>query len=778
MVADGAADDQRAVTAAHLRTSRLTVEWWLIAIIATLTLLFLIHDRTTQRLDSVLYDLVLQRGKKLPDPRILIVAIDDQSVREIGAWPWPRQVQAALIRRIGEGRPTAVGYDVLLVDPRPGDDRLGAAVAAAKSVYVPLMMQAPGANGANTDVILPVPAVRHAAAGIGHVNLAVDPDGKLRRAELNASAAGHSWPHLMVLLSRAANPQARPFNDTTAPVLIPFSGGVGAFPTIGASAVLRGEIPANLIQNRLVLVGATAEGLGDRYATGGGNPGEIVPGVEVQAQLLDALLSNRIIIPAKSIALALFSLAPVWILLIALRLLRPSMVVIAFVMLAAATGAAAIGALLALHLWITPVPAFVGLALIYPLWGWRRLAAASAYMAGELERFQLEPKPLAVTGTPASAGDPIGRQIAMLDDAIMHSRDLRRFVSDSLDQIPDGIIVTDLEGTVLLSNPEGDHIFETCAIAPEMRTAPRLFDQVKPNTPGSVAYLRDGGRPSWPPPNEPVQYQAVPFAGRRFDLRVAPRKAFGGELLGWIVRLTDVTEFWHLQREREDMVEFVSHDMRSPLVSILALLSSARGRGINAELAERIDNYARRTISLADGLVQLARAEALQYRPEPVNLSDVLLDALDQIWPGIVAEQLQLELKGEDEEFVVLGERSLLTRAVTNLLDNAVRHSPAGTRLTCSLSIAWENDAPFGMCSIADEGSGVPSELRPLLFDRFQQGDENKNAGGAGLGLSLVRVVARRHLGWVRYEDGAEGGAIFNFAIPLISADPMVDREE
>jgi signal transduction histidine kinase len=396
----------------------------------------------------------------------------------------------------------------------------------------------------------------------------------------------------------------------------------------------------------------------------------------------------------------------------------------------------------------------------------------------QLERFQLEPKALAVTGTVAPAADPIGRQIAMLDDAITHSRDLRRFVSDSLDQIPDGIIVTDLEGAVLLSNPEGDHIFETCAIAPGMRTAPRLFDQVEPTISGSVAHSRDGGRPPWPPPNEPVQHQAVPLASRRFDLRIAPRKAFDGNLLGWIIRLTDVTEVWHLQREREDMLEFMSHDMRSPQVAILALLSSARGRGINSGLAERIDNYARRTIALADGFVQLARAETLRYRPEQINLSDVLIDAVDQLWPSIEAKQLQLKLQGEEEEFVVCGERSLLTRAVINLLDNAVRHSPAGARVTCSLGIIWEDNTPFGMCTIADEGPGVPSDLRPSLFDRFQQGDELNNAGGAGLGLSLVRVVARRHLGWARCEDGAEGGAIFALAIPLTSVEATIDREE
>lgn len=73
---------------------RLAAEWWLVALLSSALALFLVHDRTTQRLDTLLYDLLLQLDGSDPDPRILIVAIDDHSTRETGAWPWPREVQA------------------------------------------------------------------------------------------------------------------------------------------------------------------------------------------------------------------------------------------------------------------------------------------------------------------------------------------------------------------------------------------------------------------------------------------------------------------------------------------------------------------------------------------------------------------------------------------------------------------------------------------------------------------------------------------------------------
>src|SRR5690606_19662662 len=256
--------------------------------------------------------------------------------------------------------------------------------------------------------------------------------------------------------------------------------------------------------------------------------------------------------------------------------------------------------------------------------------------------------------------------------------------------------------------------------------------------------------PPWPAPQEPGRYRARSASGRSFEIRVAPRRSAQGDPLGWVVRTTDITTLWEAQRQREDMLEFLSHDMRSPQTSILALLTDTDGKRIDPQVAGRIESHARRTIALAEGFVQLARAESLPYEAEPVDVADMLVDALDQLWPRIAAKDLKAELAGEDATLFVAGERSLLTRAVVNLIDNAVYHSPPGARLRCSIEVIEEQGVPMATCTIADEGPGIAPDHLAVLFERFRQAPGKGRGNGVGLGLAQVHTVAVRHGGWVR----------------------------
>ncbi|MXP41914.1 CHASE2 domain-containing protein [Altererythrobacter soli] len=754
-----------------IRSGRLAAEWWIVALVTTALAIGLVYDRTTQRLDRLVYDLVLRLEERTPDPRILIVAIDDRSVAEVGSWPWPREVQARLIERLAEGSPKAVGYDVLLTEPRRGDAALGRAVAGPVSVFVPLLMVAPGANGAPFDTILPVAAVAENARGIGHVNLIVDGDGKVRRVRL-WEGGDRAWPHLVELLRRAAV-GGQDMQPRTDPLLIPFSGAAGAFPTIGASSVLRGQVPAEVLRDRLVLVGATAGGLGDRYATAGGNRHGVMPGVEIQAQMLDGLLSGSMIKEGGLAARVLFALLPVWILLLALRKLQPGATLVLLAALLAGTLGLAAALLLEFRLWLTPVPALAGLALVYPLWGWRRLAGANSYLIEELERFHAEPDALSASSSQVYAADPVSRQILLLNQAIAQARDLRRFTADSLRQIPDSVFVADRDGRILFANAEAE------SLLPDLRQSPEfdmqaLFARFEPLEQIAGGDGQEPARaPSWPPDEASAGGQYLCADGRCFDVRAAPRRSADGAHLGWIVRLTDITEVWTAQRQREDMLQFLSHDMRSPQASILAVLAEGSGRGIAPELAARIEGYAERTMELADGFVQLARAETLEYEPEPIGLSDVLLDAVDHVWPRITAKRIALDTEGEDAPLLVHGERSLVTRAVINLLENAVRHSPEAGRIACRLDRIEEQGKAFAVCTIADEGPGIEESRIATLFDRFQQGPAaDRSSGSAGLGLSLVRAVVARHCGWVRCESRPGEGATFTIGLPLAAEDP------
>src|SRR5690606_7121715 len=129
------------------------------------------------RLDQSLYDLFLSSHAKPVREDVVIVAIDDYSIAELGHWPWPRRHHANIINTIGKAQPRAIGLDVLLSEQDTRDARLIAALQRYPLVVLPVAMTSAGMG---TTAGLPLKALAHSAAALGHINLAHDNDGVVR----------------------------------------------------------------------------------------------------------------------------------------------------------------------------------------------------------------------------------------------------------------------------------------------------------------------------------------------------------------------------------------------------------------------------------------------------------------------------------------------------------------------------------------------------------------------------------------------------------------------
>ncbi len=630
----------------------MVAEWWVASALATLLALILLFSGAGTRLDNVAYDAALRGMPRPADPRILIVAIDDRSLAELGAWPWSRRTHAALVDRLTAAGAISIAYDVLFVEPsaEPGADAdLARAIAASARVCLPVLIEAPGLNGADFQLTPPLAPLSQAAAGLGHVDLDYDPDGLSRRAALSEQAGGRAIPHLMRCALHPTKPPLPSFGrlERKDTALIPYGGGPGRFPTVSAASVVRGETPDAFLKDRLILVGATAAGLHDRHSTPVSTRNEAMSGVEVQANLLEGLLSGRFIRPASTGVSIAVTLALIWTFLGSLLISPPRYnLILGFSVVAVTIGLSA-ATLLVARVWIPPSPAVLTLLVVFPLWGWRRLEAASAYMVAELERFAGEPDILTPQGHAVAGGDVLERQIGLMHHAVQRARDLRAYAAAAA-------------------------------------------------------------------------------------------------------------------RQREHMVELLSHDIRSPQSSILALLEQP---GVPPDPARRIASYARRTLDLADNFVSLAKVESGALSLETVNLSDLVTEALDDVWPLGQRASVRLTSVGAEDEYLVSVDRSLLARALTNLLDNAIKFSPAGGQVTATLQAAGPGDRPTVEVRISDEGKGVDPEHRQGLFQRFERVGGGK-ARGIGLGLTLVAEVALRHGGSVICADSGPG-ATFVLTLPL-----------
>ncbi|WP_246152381.1 CHASE2 and HATPase_c domain-containing protein [Sphingomonas montanisoli] len=729
---------------------RLYAEWLAVAIVASLLVATLVWARVTVRLDNILYDRALEADRRTPPDDILIVAIDSASLRQIGAWPWPRSVHAQLLDRLAAAKPKAVGYDVLFVEPTEQDAALASAMRRVPT-YLPLLVDVPGTNGAPFDAIDPAGDLKAAAAGIAHVNVGFDGDRVIRQVNLEEGGGGQSWIQLAAAMAGTKPDPAidtkRPGLWQERPVLIPYGGGAGHFQTVSFTDVLSGNIPAEFLHGRYILVGATANGMGDSYPTPSTGDTSQMSGVEIQAHLLDALLHGHVITPASPIVQLAVALAALWIMLLGFLRLGPS-----------ATGYLLLGLLIAIlggslallhwgRLWVPPGATLMGLLFVYPLWGWRRLHTLSLYMTEELRVLEHERDDLPQAAAVASR--EVTTQAALLRGAIDRLRDLRRFLADAITHLPDALFVTDLEGRISLSNDEARTLAERlgldggrgAAVGPLLETLGAAPIDADGPSEGGID-LRDDQE-------------------RSYELRWVAQHDAADRRIGWIVRIADTTRLKQAERGREEALELLSHDMRAPQSAILTMITQ-EGAGMPTDLAARIARQARRTLDLAENFVQLARAEAKPIDEDEVDLADVLIDSADALWTQSRARGVVVDLETPDEPPLLPGDRQLLTRAVTNLLSNAIKYSDEGGRVSCVLTHCTEK----ARLVITDKGVGMTEAEQGRLFQRFARGRRE----GVGLGLALVDTVVRRHGGTIACETAPGEGTRFTIDLPLANA--------
>ena len=745
---------------------QLARQWWLaLAGTAALVLLALAGHLTT-RLDNAFYDALIGRARQPADAGVLLVAIDERSLQQLGPWPWPRSLHARLLRQLAAGGAQAVALDILFVEPtRPEEDAaLAQAMRAGPPAFLPVEFEVPGRDGAPFTLARPIPLLAEAAAGLGHVNLAPDADGTTRRLYLAYQGQGHSWPQLASMLAGARGGTAAAGADLhgTAPVLLRYAGPRGSFPTVSAASLLAGEVPPAMIAGKLVIIGATAAGLGDSYATPASADGSLMPGIEIQANLLATLRAGRGIAPAGWEAGLAFALAPLLLLMLALRLLPPRWMLVAAGLLVAGVVALSAGLLLAGDLWLAPAPGLLGMALAYPLWTWRRLMAVSHYLSAELEKLDAESDPLERPRPPLPEGDVVARQMGLLRSAIDRERDLRHFLVERIAQMPDAVLVCDLAGAVVLANQGACDLAQALGAqwaGPGAHAAPLLACFTRTGeAPGPLDLPLAGLAEGWEGAVEAA-------GGRSFALRAEPQRNAENALVGQVLRIVETSEQVAMQRQREDVLQLLSHDMRAPQAAIIALLEQ-QGAALPEGLAAQIAGHAGRTLAMADNFVHLSRAELMVFEPEPVDLCAIAQDAADALWPRARQRGVEVVTTLPDDELWVAGEASLLARALINLLDNAVKFAPAGATVNVTVAAA----GGMACAHVANPGPPIPPAQMARLFERFTRAGSGpaRKADGVGLGLAFVHRVATRLGGTIACTSDAAQGTCFTLTLPRL----------
>lgn len=593
------------------------------------------------QLDRLLIDTTATFDRRSPSSDIVIVTIDEDSMSAFKQhWPWPRSMHAELLEELSARGALAVGLDVIMTehsDPQE-DAALALAMQSGVPVVLPISVYPSSGAGGWMDVKEPIPELLENAAALAHINMDPDPDGIVRSVYLREGrdgVGGGVWYHLAVELWRAglesqnaldsANKQSwydllggirapadiletfdsieeggvdvsvisdEWFRDRW--MLIPYAGQAGTFPYYSYVDVLSGAVPENAFQGKYVLVGATALGLGDAYATPMVDEDALMPGVEIIANILDGLVQNEYRYLATPLQNIIFNVCVVALIIPLFYLGRPRVVLLSSIGLMVVSLFMAFVVRRYASIQVAPAASLITLSLAYPFWSWRRLDQAMHQIFMEFSRMRRE------NGFFQAAqhvtGDRLERELQAFESAAWQLRERQQMLRQGWDVLPYIMLLTDEHTQVILSNMQSRQFFKidpplpTMAFEPAMGAgatedrgpqtvqehylsnllAPRFLEdlQVLQNTNSYAKSLIQFLQNTDVPLMEGAIEVTDSEKGENYLLKIVPRTSTIERSRGWIVTLVNLNGVLKVEMQRDQILRYLQDNVSGKLLAL------------------------------------------------------------------------------------------------------------------------------------------------------------------------------------------------------------------
>ncbi len=257
---------------------------------------------------------------------------------------------------------------------------------------------------------------------------------------------------------------------------------------------------------------------------------------------------------------------------------------------------------------------------------------------------------------------------------------------------------------------------------------------------------------------------------KSFAVTVTPVRS-NGKTGGSVMVLHDISELRRLERARRDFVVNISHEYKTPLTAIQGFAETLLGGALEDQensrrFLEIIRDNATRLGRLTEDLLKLAQIEAGKLQPQfqPVAISAVIGACLETTRLNAAQKDLVIEADCAPDLPLVSGDAGWLRQVLQNLLDNAVRHSPAGGRILVK-ALAQNSEL---VISVSDKGPGIPKAEQERIFERFYRADagRSRESGGTGLGLSIAKHLVEAHRGRIQVQSEVGAGSTFYVFLP------------
>lgn len=240
-----------------------------------------------------------------------------------------------------------------------------------------------------------------------------------------------------------------------------------------------------------------------------------------------------------------------------------------------------------------------------------------------------------------------------------------------------------------------------------------------------------------------------------------------GQTIAAVGVTQDLTQLKAADRAKDAFLALITHELRTPLATISSWADLAlEDTDLSQEALQIIARNARSQQRIIDDLLDISRViyGKLMLKKEPVDAWEITRRTTDILRPTIEEKKIILTVQPPDEPLPVLADPVRLEQIVTNLLNNAMKFTPAGGGIT----VSGAHDGDLARITVSDTGAGITSEQLPLIFERFQQIGRERISGGLGLGLALVKGLVELHDGHITAESPGIGkGSTFTFWLPL-----------
>lgn len=380
--------------------------------------------------------------------------------------------------------------------------------------------------------------------------------------------------------------------------------------------------------------------------------------------------------------------------------------------------------------------------------------AAEGIAAGKLEQ-----------QIPVRTNDEIGRLSRAFNEMSLSLKatmaamtDERGKLATVLNSLTDGVVMTDSERRVLLVNPAADKLFnfkETKVTGHPLIEAVHDYE------------IDDVVKKCLKTARE--QTAQLDSATGRF-LRVIVVPITAGRPTAALILFQDLTELRNLQTMRRELVGNISHELRTPIAGIKAMVETLKGSAIDDKEAamdflNRIDSDVDRLTQMVAELTELSHIETgrAELKTSPTNINLLIEEVVAQMNP--LAERQQITIATDlDKEILMVGaDKERIRQTIINLVHNAVKFSHPGGRV----AVSTRADGESVTVNVSDTGMGISKEDLPHVFERFYKTDKARSKGGSGLGLAIAKHTIQAHGGniWAQSEEGK--GSTFSFSLPL-----------